>query len=317
VLAAATAGGPYSLALTVEGKQIATCEISDLPAGQTRYYRIQSYTAPHALNPFEVQSEGSDPVMGTTICFPVIITAPPAGQSWVSPGVRVTLQVVASGSEPLGYQWCQGAAPDTSAPVPFSNRSTYTTPSLTQSAQYWVRATNPCGQADSPTATITVVPDCENPVTPILHAPGIARSGAEYGIYWSPTSAMGRYEWEECTAPDFTGSVSQETSGTSVIILHAPDVETSYYSRVRAIQDCGNERFHSAWSPVRVTIIGPETIDAGDLNGDGIVDESDALLLAHLLAENIFSATPVDLDGDGTTNVLDLQLLEMILIGLF
>ncbi len=317
VLAGASSAGPYSLALTVEGKQIATCEISDLPAGQTQYYRVQAYTAPHALNPFEVQSEGSDPVIGTTICFPVIITSPPAGKSWVSPQVRVTLQVEASGSEPLGYQWYQGAAPDTSAPVAFSNRSRFTTPSLTQSAQYWVRVMNPCGQADSPTAVITVVPGCENPAAPILHAPGSARPGVAYAIYWSPTSAMGRYEWEESTAPDFTGAVSQETDGTGVIVLHAPDVETAYYSRVRAIQDCGAERFRSTWSPARVTLIGPETTDAGDLNGDGTVDESDALLLAHLLAENIPSSAPADLDGDGRTTALDLQLLELRLIGLF
>jgi hypothetical protein len=128
---------------------------------------------------------------------------------------------------------------------------------------------------------------------------------------------MGRYEWQESTTPDFAGAVSQETGGTSVVVLHAPSVETAFHSRVRAIQDCGSERFRSAWSPSRITIIGPETNEAGDLNGDGTVDEIDALLLAHMLAENLLSSVPADLDGDGDTDALDLQILELQLSGVY
>ena len=84
------------------------------------------------------------------------ITTPPASQS-INGGQTATLTVVVIGSDPLAYQWYQGASGDTSAPVG-TNSSSYTTPALTAAASYWVRVSNTAGSADSAAAVITLTP---------------------------------------------------------------------------------------------------------------------------------------------------------------
>ena len=70
-------------------------------------------------------------------------------------GATATLTVTATGTAPLAYQWYEGASGDTSTPVG-SSSSSYTTGTLTEDAQYWVRVSNAVGVADSTTADITV-----------------------------------------------------------------------------------------------------------------------------------------------------------------
>lgn len=84
------------------------------------------------------------------------ITTQPASQT-ISAGQTATLTVVASGTAPLSYQWYEGSAGDTSAPVG-TNSASFTTPAISASTSYWVRVTNSAGSADSATATITVTP---------------------------------------------------------------------------------------------------------------------------------------------------------------
>jgi PKD repeat protein len=67
-----------------------------------------------------------------------------------------TLSVTATGTPTLSYQWYRGASGDVSTPVG-SNGPTFTTPTLTATAAYWVRVSNGCGSADSSTATVTVI----------------------------------------------------------------------------------------------------------------------------------------------------------------
>jgi uncharacterized protein YkwD len=74
----------------------------------------------------------------------------------ITTGNTVTLRVKATGTGPLTYQWYQGVAGDTKTPVG-ANSSTFTTPTLTQSASYWVRVTNLLGSNDSLVAIVTVL----------------------------------------------------------------------------------------------------------------------------------------------------------------
>ncbi len=94
-------------------------------------------------------------ILRAAACVPPEVTIQPATQS-LDTGQSVTLSVAATGTETLTYQWYQGAAGDTSTPLFGEISSTYTTPALTVTTSYWVRATNDCGTDDSSAALLVV-----------------------------------------------------------------------------------------------------------------------------------------------------------------
>lgn len=85
---------------------------------------------------------------------PAGITTHPASVT-IATGYTATLSVTAAGFPTPSFQWYQGSSGDTSTPVG-SNSSSLTTPALTTTTSYWVRATNAGGPADSSTAVVTV-----------------------------------------------------------------------------------------------------------------------------------------------------------------
>ena len=88
--------------------------------------------------------------------IPPSITAGPQSQT-VQSGHTATLSVTATGTD-LTYQWYLGASGTTTSPINGATGSSYTTPALTSTTSYWVRASNPYGvPANSNTATIEVV----------------------------------------------------------------------------------------------------------------------------------------------------------------
>ena len=89
-------------------------------------------------------------------CTAPAITVQPQDQT-VSSGQAATLSVTASGAGPLSFQWYQGQSGDVSHPVGGATGSSFTTPTLTATTQYWVRVSNSCGHIDSASATITVL----------------------------------------------------------------------------------------------------------------------------------------------------------------
>jgi hypothetical protein len=83
------------------------------------------------------------------------ITTQPQNQT-IGPGQTATLSVAASGTAPLSYQWYVGTSGNTAIPIGGATSSSYTTPALTSTTRYWVRAANAAGTANSNTATISV-----------------------------------------------------------------------------------------------------------------------------------------------------------------
>ncbi|MEP4078026.1 cadherin-like beta sandwich domain-containing protein [Haloferula sp.] len=84
-----------------------------------------------------------------------IINTQPTG-SMIASGASTTLTVEASGGPPPTFQWYSGTSGDTSNPILDAIESSFTTPSLTTTTNYWVRASNPSGSDDSATATIVI-----------------------------------------------------------------------------------------------------------------------------------------------------------------
>ena len=76
-----------------------------------------------------------------------------------------TLSVAVSGQSTLAYQWYQGASGDTQQPVG-ANSAIFTTPPLTQTVRYWIRASNGLGSVDSSAATLAVT---SRVYLPLLH----------------------------------------------------------------------------------------------------------------------------------------------------
>ena len=81
------------------------------------------------------------------------ITVQPQSQT-IQSGQTANLSVTAEGSRPLTYQWYRGTSGSTSDPISGATSSSYPTPALTQTTNYWVRVSNAYGTADSNTATI-------------------------------------------------------------------------------------------------------------------------------------------------------------------
>ncbi len=88
--------------------------------------------------------------------IPPSITTQPAAKS-ITSGQSTTLTVAAIGTAPLAYQWYTGLSGDTANPIAGATNASFTTPALTATTSYWVRASNGAvPDADSQTATVTV-----------------------------------------------------------------------------------------------------------------------------------------------------------------
>lgn len=85
-----------------------------------------------------------------TVCAPLsITTGSPQNQS-VAPEQTATLTVSASGA--TSYQWYD----ESGLPIPGETSSTFTTPVLTNTTTYFVKASNDCATVTSRVATVTV-----------------------------------------------------------------------------------------------------------------------------------------------------------------
>lgn len=90
------------------------------------------------------------------ICDPPLILSinNPKSQS-VQRGSTATLSVKSEGPGPFSYQWYAGHAGFTSTAITGATNSTFTTPAITSTSEFWVRVSNACGTQDSLTARIT------------------------------------------------------------------------------------------------------------------------------------------------------------------
>jgi hypothetical protein len=105
-----------------------------------------------AINPCGTVSTAAAAVRVVTTCTPPLITTQPRDQT-VSAGTSTIITVSASGPS-LTYAWYQGPVLDFTHPVGGSAPA-LSTPTITAATQFWVRITNPCGEARSVAATVT------------------------------------------------------------------------------------------------------------------------------------------------------------------
>ncbi len=136
--------------LNLPGQTNASLTITGVQPSNIGPYRVV------VSNPFA--STTSD-TAALTIALPTgipVISAQPNGAT-VRSGETATLTVGATGNSPLVYQWYSGQKGDLSRPVG-ANSSSFTTPTMSAAATYWVSISNPLGTLYSEAAVITVVP---------------------------------------------------------------------------------------------------------------------------------------------------------------
>jgi hypothetical protein len=197
---------------------------SPIGGATTSSYEVSasgSYTVSHTLGGCTATS----PAKAVTItCCTAITPGSPADPSAICSGNTATLTVSASGAG-LSYQWYQGTAPSTASPVG-TDSSSFTTPALTSTTNYWVRVSSACGFVDSRTATVAVN---AVPAAPVASNSGPICAGSALYLYASTVSGA-IYSW---TGPNGFISPLQNP-----VILNAPTSATGIYSVTATVSGC-------------------------------------------------------------------------------
>ncbi|PYQ31948.1 MAG: hypothetical protein DMF56_02285 [Acidobacteria bacterium] len=167
----------------------------------------------------------SDAAVITVQCTAApMITQQPTSRV-TSPGQSTTLSV--SATQAVSYQWYQGNSPSTATPISGAINSTLTV-APQSTTNYWVRVMNGCGNADSVTATVCVLPGITAQPTPRIINPGQSTTLTVTAI--NATS----YQWYQGTAPSTATPVGTNSNSLTV----TPAATTSYW--VRVSNSCGS-----------------------------------------------------------------------------
>ncbi len=145
----------------------------------------------------------------------VTITTNPAATTTVNSGDTVNLSVVATGTQPLSYQWYQGSAPLDGTDIAVgANSPSFTTPPITGDTSYFVVVSN---QVDSLTSTDAVVTVTE-PLTIINQPDSVAIDSGETTTLTVGVQGSAPFDYEWFTDVGQTGTfVSAQTTPGSVV----------------------------------------------------------------------------------------------------
>jgi hypothetical protein len=165
------------------------------------------------------------------------ITTQPQSQN-IQPNTTATLTVAATNGNPFNYQWYRGNSGDTSNPMAGATSSSFTTPTLQTTTNYWVKVTNTCGLVTlSNTATVQVVQGCA-PVFTSQPASQNITIGATATMTVTTSSATPvTYQWYQGLVGDTSNPIAGAT-GASYTTPALSDAGGSYW--VRATNSCGS-----------------------------------------------------------------------------
>jgi alpha-tubulin suppressor-like RCC1 family protein len=150
-----------------------------------------------------------------------VIESQPADVGVVS-GSTAALGIVATGPGTLTFQWYLGTSGDTNSPIAGQTEMDLETSTVTEDMEFWVRATNAAGSADSRTVTVRVV------TRPVVT--GLTESPENGTLSVAATGGMLSYQWFEGQPGDVSAPV---TSATGPVFLSRPITNpTAFWVRV-------------------------------------------------------------------------------------
>lgn len=170
-------------------------------------------------------------------CPKPAFTSQPQSQT-INPNATATLTVTTTSATTVTYEWYRGEVGVTTNQVG-TNSPSFTTPALTQTTSYWVRAKNTCGNTDSAKATITVGSACL-PLT-IVNIP------ATVGLFVGDSVTINvtpggtgpfTYQWYQGSTGVITTPVA---GGTNSALPLGPFTATGTFNYwVKVTDSCGN-----------------------------------------------------------------------------
>ncbi len=187
-------------------------------------------------------------VVEVQACPKPAFTSQPQSQT-IASNATATLTVTTTSNTTVTYEWYRGEVGSTANKVG-TNSPSFTTPALTQTTSYWVRAKNSCGHTDSAKATITVGSACL-PLT-IVNIPATVGLfvGDSVTINVTPAgTGPFTYQWYQGTTGVITSPIS---GGTNAALPLGPFTATGTFNYWVKVTDSCNNSINS--STVVITI---------------------------------------------------------------
>jgi Ig-like domain CHU_C associated len=212
--------------------------------------------------------------------IPPFITLLPIPATVVS-GNTATFTVAASGTSPT-FQWYAGNSGVTTDPIAGATGLSFTTPALTATASYWVRATNAAGTADSGTVTARVI------FPPVITSQPISTTIDTGETATFTTSASGEiptFQWYSGISGDITNPILGATSVSFTTLSLA--VSGNFWVRASTVAGMADS------NTATVTV------------NDPLVTWKNNQFSAQNLANPLISGPSADPDGDGMTNTAE------------
>jgi hypothetical protein len=118
----------------------------------------------------------------TVTGIPPQITLQPVAARDIQYGATTTLVAAATGLPEPELQWYAGEPGDTSNPVEGATLPVFTTPVLTQTTTFWVRASSISGIADSDASLITILPSSNANLIGLFTSEGPVSPAFNFGV---------------------------------------------------------------------------------------------------------------------------------------
>ena len=151
---------------------------------------------------------------------------PPAWQTEVWANSKSSLVLNAQTGGATAYQWYRGEVGDETQKIEGAISATYTIPSVTADAQYWVRVTNGNCLVDSPTIQVKVCIPPGVSTAPSLNRNIIPNQSVSFSVNGEGTGIT--YQWYRGVSGD-----TSTPAGRPVDMLQvSPSVTTSYWLRI-------------------------------------------------------------------------------------